>query len=440
MFKTEIDLPSLSARATLRWKRENQMETERSISKPNHRRIRSLISTSDPSKFFNTSLATTEEFTKVSKHEDLKEVSVQLNILRKKHDLNKDSNIHHDADILRLKRKINNYTHEETKTVSTISELKEAVEKLENSIIEVIEKQEEALSAANVYKHILERMRKARVFLDIKNEDVNKDLKSNNKSLGEEVDVLRRVKESKIKTKAAYDLLVDYKAKVTQEKTTKLEDISKDLRQRQEYNMKREERYKRQLDIAEAAANEHKDMSDQEMRESLIIHRFWYLFLEKRHVHDMKKFDPTERAFEKVRKIAGVNDASEMVTKFLTAEFGFNDLKRAVDDTSARIEETEENIVDVESKIQNMERLKIQTSTIENIKKDMIEKLKIISNDKEKLMKIKCLHDKIRTWAQRNLKKLGVKTKNEDLGSFAKVVRDCVLGVLKKVNKIVFFI
>ena len=282
MFKTEIDLPSLSARATLRWKRENQLETERSISKPNHRRIRSLISTSDPSKFFNTSLAATEEFNGVSKHEDLKEVSVQLNILRKKHDLNKDSNFHHDADILRLKRKINNYTHEETKTVSTISELKEAVEKLENSIVEVIDKQEEALAAANVYRHILERMRKARVFLDIKNEDVNKDLKSNNKSLGEEVDVLRRVKESKIKTKAAYDLLVDYNAKVTQEKTTKLVEISKDLIQRQEYNTKRDERYKRQIDIAEAAANEHKDMSDQEMRESLIIHRFWYLFLEKR--------------------------------------------------------------------------------------------------------------------------------------------------------------
>ena len=440
MFKTEIDLPSLSARATLRWKRENQLETERSISKPNHRRIRSLISTSDPSKFFNTSLAATEEFNGVSKHEDLKEVSVQLNILRKKHDLNKDSNFHHDADILRLKRKINNYTHEETKTVSTISELKEAVEKLENSIVEVIDKQEEALAAANVYRHILERMRKARVFLDIKNEDVNKDLKSNNKSLGEEVDVLRRVKESKIKTKAAYDLLVDYNAKVTQEKTTKLVEISKDLIQRQEYNTKRDERYKRQIDIAEAAANEHKDMSDQEMRESLIIHRFWYLFLEKRHIHDMKKFDPTEWAFEKVRKIAGVNDASEMVTKFLTAEFGFNDLKRAVDDTSARIEETEQNIVEVESRIQNMERLKIQTSTIENIKKDMIEKLKIISNDKEKLMKIKCLHDKIRTWAQRNLKKLGVSIKNEDLGSFAKVVRNSVLEVLKKVNKIVLFI
>jgi hypothetical protein len=437
MFKTEVDLSSLSARATIRWKRENQIETDRQITKPDHRRIRSLISSSDPSKFLTTSLNSTEEFTKVSKQEDLKEVSLQLSILRKKHDFNKESNFHHDADLLRLKRKIDNFGQEENKTVSTIFELKQEVDKLEKSIIEVTEKQEEAWSAGNVYRHILERMRKARVFLDIKNEDISKEARTNSKSLEEEVEILRKVKESKIKTRAAHDLLVEYKEKVTVEKKGKLLAISKDVLKRQEYNKKREDRHKRQLEIAEAAANEHRDMSDQQMRESLIAHRFWFLYLEKRLSHDRKKFSPTERAFEKVRKIAGINDASEMVTKFLTAEFAFNDLKRAVDDTSARIDETETNIEEIEDKIFNMERLKIQTSTIESIKNDMIVKLKVISNDKEKLMKIKCLHDKIKAWGSKNLKKFGILSKSNTLDAHALAIRSCVVGILRKVKKIV---
>lgn len=437
MFKTEVDLSDLSAHATVRWKRCILMETDRTIPKVEHRRVRSLITSSNPAHFLNLSLNTTEEFTKVSKQEDLKEIALQLSFLRKKHDVNKGSNYHHDTDLLRLKRKVDNYNQEEAKTISLISELKLEIEKLEISIIEVTQKQEEALSAANVYKHILERMRKARIFLDIKNEDFVKDLKINGKLLQEEVEVLRKVKESKIKTKEAHTLLVEYKEKVTTDKVEKLEAISKDLNQRQEYNRKREERYKRQIDIAEAAANEHKDMSDTQMRESLMTHRFWFLYLDKRHTHDMKKFDSTERAFEKVRKIAGVSNASEMVTKFLTAEFAYSDLKRAVDDSRGRIEETKEKIEEIEEKIQNMEQLKIQTSTIDSMKKEMILKLKIISKDRERLMKLKTVQEKIRAWSEKNLKRFGENCEGLRVNEPVLVLRNCVKGVMEKIKIVV---
>lgn len=407
MFKTAVDISMLSPRATIRWKRESFNESDQRLSKAEHRRVHSMVSSNNPSRFLNTALAPIDDSVRVSKHEDLKEISVQLGILRKKHDLNRDSNLIHDSDIARLKKKLEGFDLEEEKTKSKIAELKEVIEKLEFSTQEVKHKQEDALSATNAYKHILERMRISKMKLDIKNEDLISTLKSNSKILTEEIDINRRNKESKIKTKNALGTLEEFIDKETKEKCERLDVIEKDVKQKQENNQKREERFKRQLEIAESAANEDRDMRATQMRESLMTHRFWFLYLGKRLSRDMGKFSSTEEAFEKVRKIAGVNDASEMVTKFLTTELAYNDLKRTVDESTYRIEEAENKVKETELKISNMEKSKIQNNMIEILSKDAQAKLKTISNDKQRLMKLKGIYEKIRAWSVRNLLKFG---------------------------------
>ena len=233
-----------------------------------------MISTNNPSRFINISLNQTDDSVKVSKHEDLKEISLQLNILRKKHDLNKDSNLHHDNNISRLKKKLENIDQEEKKTNTKINELKDTVERLENETKNITGKQEDALSATNAYKHILERMKISHMKLDIKNEEMNQNTKINNKILIEEIDFTRKNKESKIKTKNGLNLLKSFVEQETKEKYEKLRALDTDVKQKQDNNKKREERFKRQLDIAEAAANEDRDMRDTQMREKLMINRF----------------------------------------------------------------------------------------------------------------------------------------------------------------------
>lgn len=437
MFKTEVDISVLSANATIRWKRDKLQETDRYLAKADHRRVHSLISTNNPSNFLNVSLNPSDDYAKVSKQEDIREVSVQLGFLRKKHDLNCDSNLRHGTDIVRLKRVIDNFNQEEEKTISKLDSLKGRVEELEGCTEEIKKKQEEALAAANVYKHILERMKKSRMQLDIRNEEFINSIKANIKTLNEEFEIARRIKESKIKTKKALQLLGTYKEKSTKEKQERLDSMKKDVLQRQENNQKREERYKRQLEIAEAAANEDRDMRATQIRESLMSHRFWYLYLEKRLSRDMEKFSSTEDAFKKVRKIAGISDASEMVTKFLTSELAYNDLKRTVDDSTNRIEETQEKIVEVELKIQNMEKYKIQTGTIESLHKDVVNKLKVISRDKERLMKLKGIYDKIYSWTKKNLNRFSDTSNFQSLVDHLTKIKTHAKGSLAKIKSMV---
>ena len=415
MFKTEVDISMLSPRATVRWKRESIYDNDKEIPKADHRRISSMISTNNPSRFINISLNQTDDSVKVSKHEDLKEISLQLNILRKKHDLNKDSNLHHDNKISRLKKKLENIDQEEKKTNTKINELKDTVERLENETKNITGKQEDALSATNAYKHILERMKISHMKLDIKNEEMNQNTKINNKILIEEIDFTRKNKESKIKTKNGLNLLKSFVEQETKEKYEKLRALDTDVKQKQDNNKKREERFKRQLDIAEAAANEDRDMRDTQMREKLMINRFWYTYQGKKLQKDMEKFASTEEAFQKVRKIAGINDASEMVTKCLTSEVAYFDLIKTVDDSTTRIEEIQEKIKEIESKIANSEKFKTQSNMIEIFRKDVIEKIQIISNDKQKLIKIKGIYEKIKRWTERNLKKFGAAQYKDNL-------------------------
>ena len=435
MFKTAVDISMLSPRATIRWKHESSYESEKSIPKSEHRRINSMIHTNNPSRFINTSLNQTDDSKKISKHEDLKEISLQLNILRKKHDLNKDSNYHHDSDIARYKKKLENFDQEEKKTHTKINELKEIIEKLENDTKEVSLKQGDALSATSVYKHILERMKISRMKLDIKNEDLIKHLRTNNKILVEEIVLKRKNKESKIKTKNALGILDTFIKQEINEKHDKLQVIETDVNLKQENTKKREERFKRQLEIEEAAANEDRDMRATQMREGLMIHRFWHLYLDKRLSRDIEKFATTENAFQKVRKIAGVNDAGEMVTKCLTTELAYSDLKKTVEDSTTRIEEAQGKIIEIEGKIANSEKFKTQSNMIEILRKDAIGKLKLISNDKEKWMKLKGIYEKIKVWTERNLKKFDSIEDAKDLPSSLEQIKNKAIFSIKKLKE-----
>ena len=159
MFPTEVDLESLSKNATVRWKKNISIGTERDIGKSNAKRLHSMILTSDPRNFLSLSMNAPDESAKLSNHEDLKEVSLQLSILRKKHDLNKDSNFFHDNHIGKLKKQMKSFQVEEETAVLKFKELKEKVMSLEERIEKIGKKQEDALSAKKIYDHIIERMK-----------------------------------------------------------------------------------------------------------------------------------------------------------------------------------------------------------------------------------------------------------------------------------------
>ena len=435
MLPTEVDIESLSKKATFRWKRSSLASTDRSISKTENKRLHSMIVKTDPKNFLSVSLTTADDSIKVSKHEDLKEISLQLSILKKKHDLNRDSNFLHDTVINRLKKQLDSFQQEEDKTLSKIDTLKAEANRLEDSIKEITQKQEDSLAATKIYNHIIERMKITKQKLDLQNEKIIKSVKGNKKMLLEEVEICRKKKEVKIKTKKALDLLEDFIEQETKERQERLEVIEKDVKRKQEFNQKREERFRRQLEIAETAANEDREMRATQMRESVMMHKFWYLYMKKRLEYDMEKLNPIEKAFEKVRKNSSINDASEMVTKFLTTEIAYNELKRIVDDSNLNISKTHQRIAEIEENLEKAENLKPQSELKDALQKDIINKLKTVSDDKNNLMKFKQIHEKITNWSWKMLRRLGNNEKSQNLIENLKLIKNSVSEVQKRIKE-----
>ncbi|OMJ71793.1 hypothetical protein SteCoe_29914 [Stentor coeruleus] len=434
LFPTEVNIESLSQKATLRWKRNSMSSTERVINNSENKQLHSMILTANPRNFISTSTQANTSV-RVSKQEDLKEISLELSILKKKHDLNRGSNFLHDQKLSNLKKKLENFHQEETKTLTKLEKLKSEVQKLEESINETIKKQEDALSARKIYNQIIERMKIHKLNLDIKNEDIIKSVKNNKKILSEEIEICRKQKESKIKTKKALEKLEVFIEKETKEKEVDVNTIEKDVKRKQEINLKREERYKRQIEIAETAANEDREMQATQMREGVIMHKFWYLFMKKRLDFDMEKLNHIEKAFEKVRKNSCINNSLEMVTKFLTTEIAFNELRRIVDDSNMNIIKTTKKIQEIENNLANVEKLKPQNNIKDALQKEIIEKIKTANEDGEKLMRIKQIHQKIYVWGGKILRKLGLSQGDNNLiGSFDMIKKN-IKGFLKPIKE-----
>ena len=434
MFKTEVDIESLSKKATARWKKHNLSNTSRQVSKSENKRLHSLILTSKPENFLNVSTTARDTSRKVSKQEDLPELSAELNSLRKKHDINRGSNFLLDHSLANMKKQLEGFRQEELKTLNRLTFLKNEVERLEEAVEETVQRQEDACEATKVYNHIIERMKIHRLKLDIKNEETVKTLKASRRVLDEEFEVCRKQKEAKIKTKRALDSLEGYVDQETKEKEDNVSVIEKDMKKRLENSNKREERYRRQIEIAERAANEDREARATQMREDVILMRFWYTYMRKKLDYDMNRLNYIENAFEKVRKNSNVNDASEMVTKVLTTEIAYNELRKIVEDSNYNISKTQEKINQIEENLLKVEKIKNQSNIKENLQKEIIEKLKTGVDDKNKVIKLKEVHQKIKVWSSKMIKKLGGSVKAEGLKNSMIVIKDLINTNIKSLK------
>ena len=434
MFKTEVDIESLSKRATARWKKHNLNNSTRQVSKSENKNLHSLIISSKPENFLNLTTTARDTSRKVSKQEDLPELSAELKLLRKKHDINRGSNLLLDHNLGNMRKQLESFRLEETKTLSRLNYLRNEVERLEDTVDETIMKQEEALEATKVYNHIIERMKIHRLKLDIKNEETTKILKVSKRTLSEEFEICRKQKEAKIKTKRVHDSLELYIDQETKEKEESVLVIEKDMKKRLENSNKREERYRRQIEIAERAANEDREARATEMREDVILMRFWSIYMRKKLDYDMNRLNYIENAFEKVRKNSNINDTSEMVTKILTAEISYNELRKYVEDSNYNISKTQEKIKIIEENLQKVEKSKNQSNIKENLQREIIERLKIAVDDKNKVIRLKEVHQKIKAWSGKMIDKLAGKNKVEGLKNNMIVIKDLISQIIKSLK------
>jgi 3-methyladenine DNA glycosylase Tag len=148
----------------------------------------------------------------------------------------------------------------------------------------------------------------------------------------------------------------------------------------------------------------------------------------------MNRLSYIEEAFEKVRKNSHINDTSEMVAKVLTTEIAFNDLRKIVEDSNYNILKTQEKIQEIEENLRKVEKMKNQSNLKESLQTEILEKLKTGVEDQNKLIKLKEVHQKIKVWSSKMIKKLGGSLKSPSLQENMSVIKDLLINNIESLK------
>jgi len=100
---------------------------------------------------------------------------------------------------------------------------------------------------------------------------------------------MRKTKEEKLQSKAIFDSLMNNIGKEQRDRQDRITELQKCIKNKEESVNRRIERQKRNTEIAEAAANENKDMTELKMRETLYLNKLWNTFMRKKMEKEMAK-------------------------------------------------------------------------------------------------------------------------------------------------------
>ena len=209
----------------------------------------------------------------IDQSEETVEIAAQLALIRKRHDKTKESNIKKQLYYEKLKSEIDsastsvNLADQETKNLML------QIESLKSSLEESKRKHESELYNKRSYLHVLDRMKKDKIAMEIKANSLQLALRSTRNVLSTETDKFRKIRENQFQSKVMLQEIKQALAIDQRRKNERISKLEKNVKERQEIALRREERQKRQAEISEAAANDDKDSQEAKIRENLLLNR-----------------------------------------------------------------------------------------------------------------------------------------------------------------------
>ncbi|CAG9329788.1 unnamed protein product [Blepharisma stoltei] len=345
--------------------------------------------------------------------EETKEVAAQLMMIRKRHDKTKEANAKKRQYLEKIKKEL-----EKANSVANIAEndsknLQQKLEQLKIALENTRKKHEDEIRDKKTYLHVLDRMKKDKISMEIKSNSLQLGLKSAKQILDLETEKYRKMRETKYQSKF---LLQDMKDGLMQEKKQKddrIQQLEKNVKLRQEAALRREERQKRQADIAEAAANDDKDSHEVKLRESLLMHRFWYTILQRKLDAEMQKAIGVEQAFQKIRAATGLMDVQDIVERFLTREQTYTQLLNAVSEAEQKLDTLRQQNSAARNQLQGLQlqdggNSRKVYADIDAMEDQLAGSHKEYSLNKEKLGKAVRVYDQVLNWGEKIMHTLDI--------------------------------
>ncbi|OMJ94646.1 hypothetical protein SteCoe_2138 [Stentor coeruleus] len=339
----------------------------------------------------------------LNQEEETSEIAAQLSLIRKRHDRAREINNKKRIYYEKLKAEIETANASSNLADQDLKSLQYKIEMLKNSLEQNRYRHECEMGNKRTYLHMLDRMKKDKIAMEIKANSLQISLKNSRSILNTETDKFRKIRENQYQSKQILQEIKQAIAVDQKRKNDRIIQLEKNVKERQDLALRREERQKRQADISEAAANDDKDSQEAKIRESLLANRLWFLFLRKKLEKEVVKGVSIEQAFQKIKAATGVSDINEIVEKFLTREESYGSLVTAVNEAEKKLEALKEynsQIRDklVEAQLDDGGNNRKIYSDIEDMEGKLSSCYKEYAVIKEKLHKSVLTYDQVLNW------------------------------------------
>jgi len=191
--------------------------------------------------------------------EEIAEVSLQLQNIKKKHDEAKKLANQKEKELQTLTKDLKQLELQEAQAEGPVYEIKQRLEDLTRALEETKEKIAEETMCKHSYMHMLQRMKKDFIASKIKCTELDESLKSKRQLLELEENKQRKTKEERLQSRAVLTNLLKNIEKEQRDRSERFLELSKCIANKEASVNRRIERQRRNQEIAETAASEKKD-------------------------------------------------------------------------------------------------------------------------------------------------------------------------------------
>jgi hypothetical protein len=407
-----------------------------------NREISNAINNRNPSTLLNLS------FTKGSiilSHpiEEPSDSSVHLRLLKGSIDSQRLATGKGDKTVSVLRQELKQLELEDIRHEFWLKKSTQKVKDLQESIEDTIRRQSEEITNQEIYNHLLKRMKKTKIFLEIRSGLLNENLKTNDSVLNDEKKKHLVSKEAAMQAKTAckqFERAIKREKFEGENQIGRLQvSISKNVEaaDRQEVWKKHRET------MFEAAVIEDRSAKSLTIKESVSLHRLWYSVLTKIFERKKEKSQKLEEAFQRIKIATGIPEINLIVENFLTKEQTYDALMKTVSSKEVECSEYKMRIDDLQTGVNNYSnRTASNNSELDQMRTLQEGKIRELIELSNKKFFIENIHSKVRTWMKLMIRKFfkivgsdGIEVKDEkDLKFYLKIIAR-IFKNAKKVNQ-----
>lgn len=346
----------------------------------------------------------------LGQNDEMREIAVQLSVIRKRHDEASEANALMRAQLQRMKLEIESLdTSKQLNETDSLS-VQHKIDQLTLVLDSVKLKHEEEIAQKKIYEHMLDRMKLDLVSQQIKTNEVATHLKSARHTLDTQKEKTRRIKEAKFQSS---QLLNEFR-EVTEYGRRKREEsllhVEKNLQMREDVALRREERKQRQADIAEAAASDDKDANEIRAKDSIWLHRLWYRRLKYRLEVEREGSRDIEGAYRQIRMLTGVDDIHQITQDFRSREQTYQDLLTAVNDSETKLDQLHQENTVARSRLKDLQLVEVgatgETADVVELRHKVAEQTKTCRAAELQLQDSVLIYNSVLDWARKIMRKL----------------------------------